>query len=123
MPMSIVVLDVPALAKALALLSPEELESLADVLECARDRSPWRGELRPHLTVREAAGLAGVAPKTIQNWLSDGRLIRHGVPRRPLVDRVELENLLRPRESRITQIHRSAPKRGSARFTARARAA
>jgi len=48
------------------------------------------------LTVSQAAELAGVTRKTIANWLSAGRLRRHGVARRPRVSRVEVEALLAP---------------------------
>ncbi len=75
------------------------------------------------MTVQEAVRRAGVTPKTVHNWLSEGRLVRPGVPRRPLVEREELEHLLRPPTRRASGVYRSVPRGGSVRFTARARAA
>jgi excisionase family DNA binding protein len=121
--MSMAVVDIRALAHALALLGPDELTPLAEALERSRNPSGREVEHPPFLTVQEAARLAGVAPKTVHNWLSDGRLVRHGVPRRPLVDRKELEDLLRPRTKQTHRIHHRVPRQGSARFVARARAA
>jgi excisionase family DNA binding protein len=120
---SVVKLDVPALAHALALLGPHELAPLADALDGARNSSRVSQELLPFMTVQEAARRAGVSPKTVHNWLSDGRLVRHGVPRRPLVEREELEQLLRPPTRRVSGIRRSVPRGGPVKFTARARAA
>ena len=45
------------------------------------------------VTVARAAELRGVSPKTIRNWLSSGRLTRHGDTRAPLVDRSELTSI------------------------------
>jgi excisionase family DNA binding protein len=121
--MSTAVLDIRALAHALALLGPEGLTPLAEALERSRNLPVPQVEQRPFLTVQEAARLAGVTPKTIHNWLSSGRLVRHGVPRRPLVDRKELEDLLRPRTKQTRRIHHRVPRQGSARFIARGRPA
>ena len=121
--MSVVALDVPALAQELALLRPDELAPLAEALDGARNSSRVSQELLPFMTVQEAARLAGVTPKTVHNWLCEGRLVRHGVPRRPLVDREELEHLLRPPARQVSGIRRSVPRGGPVKFTARARAA
>jgi hypothetical protein len=50
--------------------------------------------------VADAAKLAGLARKTIHNYLSEGRLTRHGLPGVPMVSRAELLGLMtagRPR--------------------------
>jgi len=48
------------------------------------------------LTVAQAAELAGVSAKTVRNWLSAGRLARHGKPHAPRVARAELLALIDP---------------------------
>lgn len=77
-------------------LTDAQLEAIAHrVAELLSDR--LASEPAPELlTVSQAAELAGVTRKTIANWLSAGRLRRHGVARRPWVSRVELEALLAP---------------------------
>jgi excisionase family DNA binding protein len=77
-------------------LTDDQLEAIAHrVAELLADRRA--SEPAPELlTVSQAAELAGVTRKTIANWLSAGRLRRHGVARRPWVSRVELEALLAP---------------------------
>lgn len=96
--MSSGVVDIAKLAEALAGLSAAELVSLADALERAKGVRDADAGDRPLITVREAALRAGVSPKTVVNWLSAGRLTRHGVPRHPMVKRAELDELLAPRE-------------------------
>jgi len=98
-----VIVDVAALAQALTDLSPQQLATLADALDRSRGQSGYPKDDRPWLSVGEAARLAGVRPKTVHNWLSTRRLTRYGVPRRPLVDRRELEDLLRPTVVEIAQ--------------------
>jgi excisionase family DNA binding protein len=115
--------DVPALAQALAALDPDQLSSLADALERSRTRGTVVVVDSPWLSVEEAAKLAGVSPKTVHNWLSARRLNRYGVPRRPRIDRGELEALLRPvhEVGLRRELRRSA--RRPASFSAKARAA
>jgi hypothetical protein len=115
--------DVPALAQALAALNPDQLSSLADALERSRTRGTDDVADSPWLSVEEAAKLAGVSPKTVHNWLSARRLNRYGVPRRPGIDRGELDALLRPMPEVAPrrQLHRSAHRPVS--FSAKARAA
>ena len=77
-------------------LTDDQLDVVAKrVLELlkADQRPPTDPDL---VSVDRAAELAGVAPKTIANWVSGGRLTRHGVPRKPLVSRAELLALLAP---------------------------
>jgi excisionase family DNA binding protein len=115
--------DVPALAQALAALDPDQLSSLADALERSRTRGTTGIHDSPWLSVDEAARMAGVSPKTVHNWLSARRLNRYGVPRRPLVDREELDALLRPvpEVAPRHQLRRSARRPVS--FSAKAKAA
>jgi excisionase family DNA binding protein len=115
--------DVPALAQALASLDSDQLSSLADALERSRTRKTAALADSPWLSVAEAAKVAGVTPKTVHNWLSARRLNRYGVPRRPLVDREELDALLRPVPAVVPRRHirRSAERPVS--FSAQARAA
>src|SRR5262245_22980866 len=44
-----------------------------------------------HVPVAVAARLLGMAPKTVANMLSDGRLTRYGAPRCPLVALEEIQ--------------------------------
>jgi len=118
-----ITVDVAALAQALADLSPQQLSTLADALDRSRGQSRYSEDDRPWLSVGEAARLAGVRPKTVHNWLSTRRLTRYGVPRRPLVDRRDLEDLLRPTVVEIAQRRPQPRARSVASFSARARAA
>ena len=45
------------------------------------------------VSVTVAAGMLGVAEKTVRNWLSEGRLTPYGAPRRRLVAVVEIDEL------------------------------
>jgi excisionase family DNA binding protein len=102
-------------------LSPEELAALAQlvaplVVAQLRDRGRIGESPEPqYLGVEAAAALAGVTASTVYRWCAQGRLPRHGTPGRLLVDRAELEALLRapaPRSgkyaalSRGSQLHR-----------------
>lgn len=49
---------------------------------------------RELLRVADAAKLSGLSPKTLYNYLSEGRLARHGQPRAPMVSRAELLALM-----------------------------
>jgi predicted DNA-binding transcriptional regulator AlpA len=49
---------------------------------------------RDLLRVAEAAALSGLSRKTIYNYLSEGRLMRHGLRRVPMVSRAELLGLM-----------------------------
>jgi excisionase family DNA binding protein len=105
-------------------LTDEQLRELAvlvaDELQARPDGTP--GPPPDLLTIAQAAELAGVTPKTISNWLSAGRLSRHGVARRPLVSRAQLEALLAPEgPRRRTRIARRGAARGASTFTELAR--
>jgi excisionase family DNA binding protein len=115
--------DVPALAQALAALDSDQLSPLADALEQSRTCRTIGVADSPWLSVSEAAKRAGVTPETVHNWLSSRRLNRYGVPRRPLVDREELDAILRPLPTVVPrrQVRRSAHRPVS--FSAQARAA
>jgi len=93
---------------------------VADILQARAGGTP---DPSPDLlTVARAAELAGVTPKTISNWLPAGRLTRHGVARRPLVSRAELERLLAPEgPRRQTRAVRRGAARGSSTFAGMAR--
>jgi hypothetical protein len=80
-----------------------------------------------HVSVAVAARLLGMAPKTIANMLSDGRLTRYGAPRRPLVALEEIEAIThrRGREGApLAAVRRRPGQRqpGAASFVARAKA-
>jgi hypothetical protein len=72
------------------ILTDEQVEAIAlRVADLLADR--LASERVPKLlTVAQAAELAGVSAKTIRNWISAGRLSRHGAPRAPRVARGEL---------------------------------
>jgi excisionase family DNA binding protein len=79
-----------------------------------------------YVTVPEAAALLGVTEKTIRNYVSSGRLTRHGAPRRPLVSREEVVALARGEGRQALQVNarRPSPRRPRAQertFTSRAR--
>jgi Helix-turn-helix domain len=62
------------------------------------------------LTLDDAAALAGVKRATVANWLSRGRLARHGVPRKPMVSRQDVLALVGPQQ-RADAIRTTAKKR------------
>ncbi len=57
----------------------------------------------PYLTLAEAAGYARCSKRTIQRHLKDCELKAHGLGRRPLVDRRELERLLSPTPAKVEE--------------------
>lgn len=74
-------------------LAPGDLDLIADrVAAILAARAPVQ-PASAYIVVGEAARILGISPKTIQNYLSAGRLTRHGGPRRPLVARAEVEAL------------------------------
>ena len=80
-----------------------------------------------HVPVATAARLLGVAPKTVANMLSDGRVTRYGAPRRPLVALEEVEAITHRRERERTPLTAVRPRLGqrqpgAASFVARAKA-
>jgi excisionase family DNA binding protein len=81
------------------MLTDDQLDELAqrvaEILAC-REPEP------DLLTLDQAASMAGVSPRTISNWISAGRLERHGVARKPLVARAELLALLEPADTSQT---------------------
>ena len=81
-------------------------DAVADrVLERLDTREP------PFLTVAEAADLAGVSTATVRRWIRSGRLTRHGgSPRRPLVERQALVDLLRGADTMGTETSGAAPR-------------
>lgn len=90
-------LDLSALARALAELPDEELRPLRERLA---PRAPTRaGPATPYLTTAEAAVLLGYGEnlargrRRVYELVSDGRLTRHGAGRRLLVSREEVERL------------------------------
>jgi hypothetical protein len=94
-------------------LTDDQLEAIAlRVAELLADREA--SEPVPELlTVSRTAELAGASVKTVRNWLSSGRLTRHGPPRHPIVARAELMALLAGPQR--TAPHRArAPKRPEA---------
>jgi excisionase family DNA binding protein len=48
----------------------------------------------PYLTLAEAAAYARCSKRTVQRWLSDKKLCRHGHGRHVLILKAELEALL-----------------------------
>ncbi|MFN8109170.1 MAG: helix-turn-helix domain-containing protein [Thermoleophilia bacterium] len=72
-------------------LDGEQLTAIAEAVAEILDAR--QAALDPVLTVARAAELLGVTEKTVRNMLSDGRLTRHGAPRRPLVSREQVTRL------------------------------
>lgn len=71
-------------------------DEVRKVLEEERQRSaPAPAIPSEFLTVRAAAGIAGVHPATLRTWIHDGRLPTHRAGRHLRVLRGELEKLLR----------------------------
>jgi excisionase family DNA binding protein len=77
-------------------LAPEQVEAIA-VRAAAIAVEQLRSEvaLPRWLTVEQAAAYTQLERGTIYNWLSDGRLARRGTRGHRLVDRLELDRLLR----------------------------
>lgn len=80
-------------------LTPDELDAIAqrvaDLL-AERQVGDAAAPAQPdRLTVAEAAALARVTPSTVYRWLSEQKLTRHGSIGRVLIDRAELDALLR----------------------------
>jgi hypothetical protein len=124
---------VPDTIDAIVTLSVQQLEALVEPLvqravERALDeRMPSSAGVASHVPVAVAARLLGMAPKTVANMLSDGRLTRYGAPRRPLVALEEIQAIThrRGRETAVLAAVRPRtgrrPPRGTT-FSARARA-
>lgn len=78
-------------------LTVEQLEVIAErVATILAERSEQVGYAEAtcsFVSIAEAARLLGVTAKTVQNMVSDGRLSRHGGPRRPLASRSEVTAL------------------------------
>lgn len=109
-------------------LSPGQVEQIATrVAAILADRSAPAPPPGAFVTVAEAAALLGVRPKTVANYLSSGRLTRHGGPRRPLVARAEVEAFAsgggRERPAEHTPRRRRRPRHAGPTFTDRARRA
>jgi hypothetical protein len=106
-------------------LAPEQLDALAErVADILAERQATAEVAGDYITPTVAAGMLGVSAKTIRNMVSDGRLTRHGAPRRPLVARDEVLALARgegrqPREN--VRRPSARPRRSARTFTARAR--
>ena len=123
----------PDTIDATVTLSVRQLEALVEPLvqravERALDEHmPASAGIASHVPVAVAARLLGMAPKTVANMLSDGRLTRYGAPRRPLVALEEIQAIThsRGRETAILPAVRPRSGRGQRRaatFSARARA-
>lgn len=83
-------------------LAGDQIELIArKVAEILATKVLDAGELLP---VSAAAEFLGVTPKTIRNMLSDGRLKRHGGPRRPLVARGDLDRLASPQATQPSTV-------------------
>ena len=119
--------------EATVTLSVGQLEALVEPLvqraveRALAERMPSAVGVASHVPVAVAARLLGMAPKTVSNMLSDGRLTRYGAPRRPLVALEEIEAIThrRDRERAALAPVRSRPGQGrpkGATFAARARA-
>ena len=82
----------------LALPVPDEwLEVIAErVLELLAERGGSSPELKPYLSVDEAAEYAACDRQRIYDLRSSGQLSRHSDGRRALVSRAELDALLLP---------------------------
>lgn len=83
-------------------LSDEQMRQLAVAVQAqiqSADEAP--NEFQDLVDVESAARIMGVAPKTVRNMLSDGRLQRYGIPRRPRVSRMEIAALMRPRATGV----------------------
>jgi hypothetical protein len=115
---SIPTLPLSASLEVRIVLDAQQVEAIArSVLELIGEPEQPTAETTDLISVAQAAELAGVAPKTITNWLSSGRLTRHGAPRRPLVSRDEVLTLLAPAsppEGRSARQTRPAKRRPSA---------
>jgi hypothetical protein len=102
-------------------LTDGQIEELAQrVAEILADRAP--SEPSEQLTVAQAAALAGVSTKTVRNWMSAGRLVRHGAPRAPRVARDELLAVIDPQprsEGRAARKRRRVRPQTAARTFAR----
>lgn len=109
-------------------LSPGQVDELARrVAEILAERAAPAPAPAAFVTLAEAAALLGVSAKTVRNMMGekDGRLSRHGAPRRPLVARVEVEALAAGagREKPTERVRRPdrPPREPSRTFTSRAR--
>jgi len=76
------------------ILTDDQLEVIghrvAEILRGDASQADAQADDRDLLRVADAARLAGLSPKTIANYLSEGRLTRYGQPRVPMVSRAEL---------------------------------
>lgn len=72
-------------------MTEDELRALiAQEIAAALAERDGCGPNSGFLTPAQAAEVAHVSPRTVQNWLSRGVLTRYGRPRLPLVSRAEL---------------------------------
>lgn len=88
-----------------------QLDEIAHRVAAILSQNAPPNTAREHLPVAEAALMAGVAPKTLRNWLYQGKLPRYGTNRHPLVSRADLEALIAPSAPELPD---PAPKRPSA---------
>jgi len=83
--------------EATVMLSVVQLEAIIEPLVrravegALAEHGPLAPGVASHVPVPVAARLLGMAPKTVANMLSDGRLTRYGAPRRPFVALEEIE--------------------------------
>lgn len=69
-------------------------QEVARILATSAPSPETPTDARDLLRVSEAAALSGLSRKTIYNYQSEGRLMRHGLPRAPMVSRAELLGLM-----------------------------
>jgi len=94
-------------------LTDDQLEEIAQRVAAIlgeRERPEAPSE---RLTVAQAAQMAGVAEKTVRNWLWEHKLTRFGGNRRPLVLRSELESLIDQKPARRARSPRKTRGRGA----------
>jgi len=119
--------------EATVTLSLGQLEAIIEPLvqraveRALAERMPSAAGVASHVPVAVAARLLGMAPKTVSNMLSDGRLTRYGAQRRPLVALEEIEAITHRRGRERAPLAAVRPRPGQGRpragtFSSRARA-
>ena len=63
------------------------------------------GDVRPRMTIKEAAAYHGITGQTIRNWIEAGTLTQYKVGRKSVrLDRTEVEALAIPRKTTTPEV-------------------
>lgn len=83
-----------ALLSAIRQVFREELRAVINITSLPRPSDQPRRINKTHLSVKEAAKMASLAPSTIRLYIRKGELKAHKVGRRVLIAKADLESFL-----------------------------